>query len=329
MLEDRDHTTGRGPGPLFLVGAPRSGTTLVYKLLCLHPDTAWISNWVRRFPRAPQLSAMNSMASLLPEMRHRAWFAGDSNAYVYGTRRPLSQRLFPAPVEGEPVFRQAGLGEAEITDPAATPEAVERLREAVGRIERFSGGRYFVNKRVANNRRIPLLAQAFPSARFLEIVRDGRAVAHSLSTVDWWADSTVWWNGKTPRQWEAEGGDPWELCAQSWVEELEATSRGLAMVAPVRVMQVRYEELVAQPAQLLSEIAQFAGLPESREWWRAVSRCDIRPCRASWRTALPEEALATVEGVQSDMLRLHGYSPDPRFDRRPVRQLQVEAPQAL
>ncbi|MBV9253816.1 MAG: sulfotransferase, partial [Actinobacteria bacterium] len=36
--------------PLFLVGAPRSGTSLLYKALCLHPDAAYISNWVNRFP---------------------------------------------------------------------------------------------------------------------------------------------------------------------------------------------------------------------------------------------------------------------------------------
>jgi hypothetical protein len=35
---------GAAAGPLFLVGVPRSGTTLLYKLLCLHPDVAYISN---------------------------------------------------------------------------------------------------------------------------------------------------------------------------------------------------------------------------------------------------------------------------------------------
>jgi len=37
---------GVAAGPLFLVGVPRSGTTLLYKLLCLHPQ----DDLVRRRP---------------------------------------------------------------------------------------------------------------------------------------------------------------------------------------------------------------------------------------------------------------------------------------
>jgi hypothetical protein len=313
MLADRTHPS-RGPspagpaGPLFLVGAPRSGTSLVYKMLCLHPEAAWISNWNRLAPGVPSLAALNRLASRLPGARHRAWFGDDSNAYVYGDRRALSRRLLPMPVEGEPLFGRAGLGEAEISKSADLPHGVvEQLRRTFRSIERYSGGSYFISKRVANNRRIPLLAEAFPGARFLEIVRDGRSVAQSLSTVDWWPHSKVWWNGLTPAEWEAEGRDPWELCAKSWVEELKATSRGLSTVAPNRVMRVRYEEFVAQPIQLLEEIKGFAGLPDDEGWQRALGRCRCRPCEQNWREQLEVDALATIESVQSEMLRLHGY----------------------
>ena len=33
---------------MFLVGAARSGTSLLYRALCLHPDVAYVSNYVRR-----------------------------------------------------------------------------------------------------------------------------------------------------------------------------------------------------------------------------------------------------------------------------------------
>lgn len=328
MPEDRIAPTHSASGPLFIVGAPRSGTTLVYKLVCLHPETAWISNWVRRFPALPQLAALNLVPSLLPHARYRAWFGEDSNAYVYGTRRPLHERLLPAPVEGEPVFRRAGLGEEEIDDPSQVPGGtVAELRRAVEAVGRFAGRRYFVSKRVANNRRIPLLAEAFPTARFLEIVRDGRAVAQSLSTVDWWRDSRVWWNGVTPAEWEADGGDPWELCARAWTEELQVTRRGLAAVAASRVLRLRYEDLVADPQERLEEVRKFAQLSESDAWLRAVSLCDVQGYRAIRRDRLPEEALATIEAIQGDLLRLHGYAADK--GPQAVRSHPVEAPQAL
>src|SRR6266542_3077460 len=127
--------------PLFIVGAPRSGTSLLYKLLCLHPRAAWISNWGRRAPGQPALAMLNRLAPRLPATRRRAWFGADGgNAYVYGRPRPL--------------------------------------------------------------------VEAFPRARFVNLIRDGRAVAYSLSRVDWWEDGVVWWYGQTPRRWREEGRDP-------------------------------------------------------------------------------------------------------------------------
>ncbi|MBV8236084.1 MAG: sulfotransferase, partial [Acidimicrobiia bacterium] len=200
---------------VFVVGAPRSGTSLVYKALCLHPDAAYISNWVRRVPAVPQLAVLNRAATLLPDLRRKAWFGDGGNAYVYGKRRPLWQRAFPMPVEGEPLYTRAGVG-----DGMNGGVHLDRLRASFAAVRRAGGGTTLVNKRVANNRRIPLLLTAFPDARFVEIVRDGRAVALSLANVDWWPDSVAWWCGMTPRQWEAGGGDPWALCARAWVEEL-------------------------------------------------------------------------------------------------------------
>ena len=45
--------------PVFLVGAPRSGTTLLYKALCLHPAVSYISNWHRRVPGVDAVAALN------------------------------------------------------------------------------------------------------------------------------------------------------------------------------------------------------------------------------------------------------------------------------
>lgn len=39
----------------FIVGAARSGTSLLYKVLCLHPQTAFISNWLARTPSMPAM----------------------------------------------------------------------------------------------------------------------------------------------------------------------------------------------------------------------------------------------------------------------------------
>jgi hypothetical protein len=288
---------------VFLVGAPRSGTSLVYKALCLHPGASYISNWVRRAPAVPQLAVLNRAATHLPDLRLKAWFGGGDNAYVYGGKRPLWERAFPMPVEGEPLYQRAGVRES--TNGSVD---VKRLRRSFAAVHRAGGGTTFVNKRIANNRRIPLLLEAFPEARFVEIVRDGRAVALSLANVDWWPDSVVWWCGKTPRQWQATGGDPWELCARSWVEELHATEKGLATVPEPQRLSMSYEQLVRDPTTTLSGIAVFAGLDPAvagRRWLDGVAFPDRNE---AWQARLDAAALSTIEAVEGDDLRRHGYA---------------------
>lgn len=299
-------TAVAAPPATFLVGAPRSGTTLLYKCLCLHPDAAWLSNWVRRFPGRPALSALNRVAARTPGRRRASWFSEGGNAYVYGGRREVSERLYPMPVEGEPFFERFGL-----PGPGGRPNGTPRLdglAAAVARVVRSSGGTVFVSKRIAHNWRVPLLAEAFPAARFVEIVRDGRAVACSLRKVDWWDECDLGWRPGTPRDWEADGGDPWELCARHWVAELDALASGLAAVAPGQRMRVSYEAFVAEPAGTLAAVAAFAGLRPDPAWQEAVAGLSFPPGTDAWRRSLPPAALATIESVQHAHLEANGYA---------------------
>ena len=299
-------TTGRtAREPLFLLGAPRSGTTLLYKTLCLHPGTAWISNWGRRAPSVPDLAVLNRLARRRPATRRRVWFGDDANAYVYGRPRSLVERLFPMPVEGEPLYRRAGVPEAP-GSPIA-PDAAVRLRRSFGRVTRAQGGSVLVSKRIANNHRVPLLQQAFPEGRFVALVRDGRAVAYSLSRVDWWETSTVWFYGGTPRQWEDEGRDPWELCARTWATEVVDIERGLAPVPDDQVLRLSYESFMRDPRRTLSEVASFAGLGTSAEWDDALDSLEFPDRNERWRTALEPTAIATIEAHQHEQLERYGY----------------------
>jgi hypothetical protein len=300
--------SGVAAAPLFLLGPARSGTSLLYKLLCLHPEAAYISNYVARFPSLPRLAALNRLAPMMPDRRRRVWFGAEgSNAYVYGGRRSPLDRAFPMPVEGEPVFRRAGLPATSMPAPARAQATARRVARAVTAVRRASGASVFVNKRIANIYRTPLLARALPEARFVAQVRDGRAVALSLSKVDWWPTSTVVGYGGTPERWAAEGGDPWELCARNWVDELAAMEHGLAQVPAERILRLRYEDLIAEPMAMLETIAAFAGLPPSAPWHEAVEALSFPDRNDAWRRALSPGALATIDGIQAETLARYGY----------------------
>ncbi len=291
---------------MFILGPARSGTSALYKALCLHPNTAWISTWTARYPGVLPIAALNRLGPMLPAARRRAWFAAGSNAYVYGRRRPIADRVFPTPVEGEPVYAASG-----VSSPGSgfetRPDAIRRLRAAFARISTFAGGDVLVTKRIANNLRIPLLAEAFPRARFVHLVRDGRAVASSLARVDWWADSFVWWYGGSPVHWAASGRDPWEICARNWVEELKEIRAGLASVPPEQVLDLRYEDLVAEPIPTAERVGRFTGLGPDRRWVAALEQMTFDNRNDGWRARLTQEEIERITEIQREDLEAYGY----------------------
>lgn len=298
--------SGQVPATAFILGPPRSGTSLMYKVLCLHPDTSYISNWAARVPSRPELAAVNRIARRKADYRQQSWFDQEGNAYVYGARRSMIRRAFPKPVEGEPIYTSCGINKAgESTD---RDRSIALLRRRIAQIHSFGGGgTHFVNKRVANNRRVPLLKEAFPDAKFVAVVRDGRAVANSLSRVDWWPTELVWWYGNTPRQWAANGGDPWELCARDWVHELAAMEAGLAEVDDDKKLLVRYEDLIDDPIDCLTNIASFVGLAPSPVWQERLTQLTFPNRNVAWRDQIPAEAVEVITEIQRDSLERYGY----------------------
>jgi hypothetical protein len=288
--------------PLFILGAPRSGTSLLYRTLALHPEAAWISNYGRRVPSVPQVGYLNRVARRAPGLRRKVWFgdAGD-NAYRYGQRRSVLERTFPQPVEGEPVFERRGVVPG--ADLRSMDGGPAHLRDDLARLARAADGSTVVSKRIAHNRRVALLDAIFPDCRFVVMSRDGRAVARSLVAVDWWPDTDLWWYGGTPRDWERRGGDPLELAARHWVKEVEAIESGLAAVPPERVHRLSYEDLVRAPLDRLRETAVFAGMGDDPGW-----RAELGHVRFPDKNRTASSILdSRVELIQGRTLRALGY----------------------
>jgi hypothetical protein len=84
------------------------------------------------------------------------------------------------------------------------------------------------------------IARTLPEARFVHIIRDGRDVALSLLSVEWGA-TTV------------------RAAAEQWVKEIR-TARGKVHRLP-HYMEVRFEQLVADPEPLLRDVSEFLDLP--------------------------------------------------------------------
>ena len=294
--------------PVLLLGPGRGGTTLLYKLLSLHRDAAFVSNFdthmvARMFVR-PALWVSNAAWRI----RRWAWFSAEGQAYqAYLLHRSLLKRFVPAPVEGESLYSSCGVTLNEYAQPA---DAVTRnaLRTTFAAVQDRHLGRVLLLKRTANNRRIPVLYSAFPECKTIVLWRDGRAVTASLLNVHWWLDHPVWWaDGKTPRQMNLDRQQSIEIAARNWVEEIEAIERGLARADARPVMQVRYEDMLARPKETISSILEFIGLDVSEEYLRHLQSLDLRPATQSWRTSMTQAEIRAIERIGRSQLRRLSY----------------------
>lgn len=289
----------------FLIGAGRSGTTLLYKLLCLHPDVAYVSNFENRLRWLPAGLATRFDPTDIAAKRN-SWFRPSGNAY-FERRSPL-ERLVPMPVEGERFFAACGMPLNPAPDFRLPEKSVARLRNRVNAIARAANAGVFLSKRTANNRRIPQLEATFPEARYVHLVRDGRDVSRSLSRVDWWHDHLLWWDGRTPRELERDGEAPLAICARNWVREVDEIRRGFASVAPERIIETSYEALVANPRQTIDKIVRFLGLTHSPAFDAAVDSVTLRERNKAWASEWSQSDVDRVMAEAGPTLTALGYA---------------------
>src|SRR6266576_845787 len=86
------------------------------------------------------------------------------------------------------------------------------------------------------------IQRALPEAHFIHLIRDGRDVALSLSEVSW-------------------GPGDVQAAATKWVEELGQARRRARRLRRGTYIEVRYEDLVADPEPQLRRIVDFVALP--------------------------------------------------------------------
>lgn len=311
LTEGKRCVTPPAPVPatvLALVGAGRGGTTLLYKLLALHRDVAYLSNYQRRAPGWTSLARLSALIRDRHDLKLRSWFAPEGGAY-FNSDRSLWRALVPTPVECEAIYTHCGI--PLVPDPTAAPDAAacRRLHDAFEATRRHARARIVVTKRTANNRRIGWLQQAFGAPRLIHIVRDGRAIARSLLKVKWWPDHVMHWTGKSPRQMMAEGHDELSLAARNWVVDMQDVERGLRQVSPSQVLQIRYEDLVAEPRVHLRAIFDFIGVDPDADpqYWASVERVRLRPSSGEWGRGLDATQRQTVLEIQDATLRRWGY----------------------
>jgi omega-hydroxy-beta-dihydromenaquinone-9 sulfotransferase len=161
-----------------------------------------------------------------------------------------------------------------------------------------------------------VLNEIFEDAKFIHIVRDGRAVASSLLHInEWqwrgWYGPYSWRYGPLSSEdqalWEASNRSFAVLAGLQWRIHTRAVEAARRALEPNRFLEVRYETFCEQPEETCRRVSEFAELPDSPAFNRHVKAASIKDMTNRWRTDLsPEQQAMLTEVLREDLLR-YGY----------------------
>ena len=281
---------------VFVVGVPRSGTTLVQSLLAAHGSlTSFTESHL--FDRHFRLLPGSSRALLIrdPAPRLREFLAENGES----------------PPEAADWFAEGGRGllGARPFLPLRTRAAARQLLRVLDELTRRRGVSGWVEKTPRHLRYLPFLERLYDREarpRFVHVIRDGLETVASLR--------------RASREWER----PYDLetCVRRWNGALAFSAGRIG--APTDHFVI-YEELAARPEAVLRSLLARLGLgwePEilarygdaagrlvtEEEAWKSEVGRAIRPSATAERALSEEErrrALAALRGELYERLREH------------------------
>ncbi|MBA3444885.1 MAG: sulfotransferase [Gemmatimonadales bacterium] len=289
--------------PIFIVGTGRCGSTAFHNLLARHPDTMWLSGFAEKFPDKP---AWNRRA-----------VTAVGNPLVRGM---LGNRIKPG--ENYGFWYRHAYGFAEPGRDMVRADVTPRVRKQVRRvIEAMLTPRHSrMLVKLTGWSRIGFLNEIFDDAKFIHIVRDGRAVASSLlhiSSWQWrgWYGPYSWRYGPLSPEdqaaWEASDRSFAVLAGLQWRIHTRSLEAARQMIDARRFLEVRYETLCEQPLETCRRAAEFAELPQSASFEQHVRSAPIKDMTARWRTDLSAEQQGVLTTLLRDDLLRYGYEVSP------------------
>lgn len=242
-------------------------------------------------------------------------------------------------------------GNERLPDDVVLPEQVTpRVRRYVrkqlarmARIKRHPEARFVAEKTVGNTLRVPFVREVLPDAKFVHVIRDGRAVTESslrqwqappeggylLKKLRYFPISNVryalWYalNMLKGRLRGSKGVNIWgprypgiqedlkrmslvEVCARQWRKSVEFALRDLEGVPSDQRFELRYEALLEDDS-IVGLLAAFLGLDDASpmlEYYRENVRHDTL---AKWQEALSADQKARMMAIIESTLKDLGY----------------------
>jgi hypothetical protein len=275
--------------PLFIGACPRSGTTLLRVILDHHPHLA--------------MPHETDFLRPLWWQRHRF---GDLT--VRANRRRIGEWIFTNPERRGRRLRAGHWTRREaIRRIANAPPTIGSIAQACFLLYAEAHDKLrWGDKRPAYSGFIGMLLEMFPDAQYVNVVRDPRGAVASQLGMGWDAPEVA--VAAATARWEAA---------------IRRTDHFARRLRPDQVMDLRYEDLVADPHGTMARVADFAGLRggeaidrmlgAERTGFRGVHERVTQPVTTAsierWRERLTPVQVALVESAAAPHLERFGYRP--------------------
>ncbi len=287
-----------GCAPIFVVGAARSGTTLMHRMLHAHPDlalmdeAAFFEGILKLRPVLPDLRAEGAIVrffELLPRVQHIQHWSGmdevlaEVKARLSSDPAPSYERFYFLLMDS--LARQAGAGRCG----DKTPENVRYLHS---------------------------LKSMFPSCQIIHMIRDPRGNVASRLKLGWASGDVL----SNVVKWKLD------VRAGRRFAQSKAAAQG-------SYLEVKYEDLVGAPEATLRHVCDFLREPYRPEMlhfyasksilfknepWKDTTFAPVTTDYVeTWRRSLSGPQLALIEWIAAPELRQLGYRPStlPAADR--------------
>jgi hypothetical protein len=230
-------TTSQRNPYFFIVGFPKSGTSLLRRILHAHPllavapEVDWISSFFET------TSGLNQEGLL---------------AWPLVTKWVDQKKFDPFEIEKETIRKLVAPGEL-----VPFRQFVSRVLDLYG----YAEGKQLVGSRTPEYMRyLPRWHAIWPQAKFIHLIRDGREVCLSLLQ----APDPSFGRFAT---WTK---DPITTIALWWKRKVQQCREDGWVLGPELYYELRYEAMVAHPQEEAAKLGDFLGVPFEEAMWQAV-----------------------------------------------------------
>lgn len=238
---------------LFILGLPRSGTTLIYQYIVHRLKVAYFTNGVGKYRLSP------CIVSALQHRLYGEYHSDFKSSYgkVFGPVAPREAGGFWGRFFDRDEYIR--FEELSVRD-------IHTLRNSIACMQKTFGNVPFVNKNVKHMLRIEALKRTFPDSYFLYVTRDLEEVALSVLRARYenLGNPRDWWSVKPPNHVELANMPLAEQVVYQLITLQKKLEDDLLQIPAKRVLQVDYARFCEKPEHLILKLQDTLGIDHYR-----------------------------------------------------------------